>query len=81
MINPDEYLETYGADVLRTYLMFVGPYEAGGEFSDRGIGGIVRFLDRVWRMATKIHLRGRGEPEIHRRGRGERRGGAEGRGE
>ncbi len=53
VINPDEYLETYGADVLRTYLMFMGPYEAGGEFSDRGIGGVVRFLDRVWRMATR----------------------------
>jgi leucyl-tRNA synthetase len=32
------------------YLMFMGPYEAGGDFSDRGIGGIVRFLNRVWHI-------------------------------
>jgi leucyl-tRNA synthetase len=53
VINPDEYIETYGADALRTYLMFMGPYEVGGDFSDRGIGGVVRFLERVWRLATK----------------------------
>jgi leucyl-tRNA synthetase len=53
VINPDDYLETYGADVLRTYLMFMGPYEAGGDFSDRGIGGVVRFLERVWRLGTQ----------------------------
>jgi leucyl-tRNA synthetase len=52
VINPDEYIETYGADVLRTYLMFMGPYEVGGDFSDRGIGGVVRFLERVWRLVT-----------------------------
>jgi len=53
VINPDDYLETYGADTLRTYLMFMGPYEAGGDFSDRGIGGVVRFLERVWRLGTQ----------------------------
>ena len=34
------------------YLLFMGPYEQGGDFSDRGIGGVVRFLDRVWRLVT-----------------------------
>jgi leucyl-tRNA synthetase len=53
VINPDEYIDTYGADALRTYLMFMGPYEAGGDFSDRGIGGVVRFLERVWRLVTE----------------------------
>ncbi len=56
VINPDDYIEMYGADVLRTYLMFMGPYEAGGDFSDRGIGGVVRFLDRVWRLVTESGL-------------------------
>jgi leucyl-tRNA synthetase len=52
IINPDEYLDAYGADVFRVYLLFMGPYEAGGDFSDRGIGGVVRFMDRVWRLIT-----------------------------
>jgi leucyl-tRNA synthetase len=52
LINPDEYLDDYGADVFRVYLVFMGPYEAGGDFSDRGIGGVVRFMDRVWRLIT-----------------------------
>jgi leucyl-tRNA synthetase len=50
LINPDEYLDAYGADIFRVYLLFMGPYEAGGDFSDRGIGGVVRFMDRVWRL-------------------------------
>jgi leucyl-tRNA synthetase len=52
VINPDDYIAAYGADALRCYLMFMGPYEAGGDFSDRGIGGVVRFLNRVWGLAT-----------------------------
>jgi leucyl-tRNA synthetase len=50
VVNPDGYLERYGADVLRLYLMFLGPFEQGGEFVDRGIGGIDRFVNRVWRL-------------------------------
>jgi leucyl-tRNA synthetase len=52
IINPDEYLEAYGADVFRLYLLFMGSYEMGGDFSDRGIGGVVRFMDRVWQLIT-----------------------------
>jgi leucyl-tRNA synthetase len=52
IINPDDYLDAYGADVFRAYLVFMGPYEAGGDFTDRGIGGVVRFMDRVWRLIT-----------------------------
>jgi leucyl-tRNA synthetase len=52
VINPDGYIAYFGADVFRLYLMFMGPYEAGGDFNDRGIGGAVRFLDRVWQMVT-----------------------------
>jgi len=50
VINPDEYIKKYGADVLRTYLMFLAPFEAGGDFQDRGIYGIVRFFERLWRF-------------------------------
>lgn len=50
VVNPDEYVERYGADTLRMYLVFLGPFEQGGEFSDRGIGGVQRFLHRAWRL-------------------------------
>ncbi len=45
VVNPDEYIETWGADTFRTYLMFLGPYEEGGDFRDQGISG-VRALPR-----------------------------------
>ena len=48
VVTPDEYYVSHGADTLRTYLMFSGPFDQGGEFSDQGIGGAARFLKRVW---------------------------------
>jgi len=53
VINPDGYISRYGADVFRLYLMFMGPYQVGGDFSDAGIGGVVRFLERVWTIVTQ----------------------------
>ena len=53
IVSPDTYIERYGADAFRTYMLFMGPYEAGGEFSDRGLGGAVRFLNRVWQFVTE----------------------------
>lgn len=50
VVNPDQYIEDYGADTLRTYLMFLGPYEQGGDFSDQGMAGMRRFLNRVWQL-------------------------------
>jgi leucyl-tRNA synthetase len=47
VVNPDEYIKTHGADVLRMYLLFLGPFEEGGDFSDQGIRGISRFLGRL----------------------------------
>ncbi|WIG61672.1 MAG: Leucyl-tRNA synthetase [Ktedonobacterales bacterium] len=51
-ISPDGYIAQHGADAFRTYLMFMGPYESGGDFTDRGLGGVTRFLDRVWQLVT-----------------------------
>jgi leucyl-tRNA synthetase len=47
VVNPDEYIDRYGADTFRTYLMFLGPYQEGGDFRDSGIVGPQRFLSRV----------------------------------
>jgi leucyl-tRNA synthetase len=69
VINPDEYIDTWGADTVRTYLMFMGPYDQGGDFSDRGISGVRRFLSRVWNLVVKHAKRlSRGAaPAAHRR--------------
>jgi leucyl-tRNA synthetase len=48
IVNPDEYIEHWGADAFRTYLMFLGPYEQGGDFRDASISGTRRFLDRLF---------------------------------
>jgi leucyl-tRNA synthetase len=50
VVNPETYIERFGADTLRVYLMFLGPFERGGEFNDDGIAGVSRFLQRVWRL-------------------------------
>ncbi len=47
VVNPDEYIDRYGADTFRTYLMFLGPYQEGGDFRDSGIAGPQRFLGRL----------------------------------
>jgi leucyl-tRNA synthetase len=53
VVNPDQYLDQHGADVFRMYMMFLGPYEEGGDFRDEGIAGIRRFLDGVWRLVRE----------------------------
>lgn len=48
VVNPDEYIEKYGSDALRTYLMFLGPYDQGGDFRDTGMNGTYKWLSKVW---------------------------------
>jgi leucyl-tRNA synthetase len=52
VIAPDPYVKEFGADVVRTYLMFLGPWDQGGEWSDTGISGMARWINRVWEIAT-----------------------------
>ena len=52
VIAPDEYVAEAGADAVRGYLMFIGPWELGGEWNDRGLVGVSRWLNRVWSLAT-----------------------------
>ena len=52
VVSPDEFVEKYGSDVFRMYLMFMGPFTDGGDWSDKGITGIVRFVERFWTMVS-----------------------------
>ncbi len=49
VVSPDTFVEKYGSDAFRMFLMFMGPFEQGGDWSDTGIKGIVRFIDRLWK--------------------------------
>ncbi|MCC7369010.1 MAG: leucine--tRNA ligase [Chloroflexi bacterium] len=53
VVNPDDYVGTIGADAVRCYLMFIGPWDQGGPWNPSGIGGVTRFLNRVWALATE----------------------------
>jgi len=53
VVIPDEYISKYGADTLRTYLMFLGPYSDGGDFRDSGIEGMGRFIRKVWKLLSE----------------------------
>ena len=48
VVNPDAYVAELGADAVRAYLMFVAPWEQGGEWDDSGISGISRWINRLW---------------------------------
>lgn len=54
VINPDDIIRDYGADTLRTYIMFIGDFEKAAAWSDNGVKGCKRFLDRVWNLADKV---------------------------
>ena len=50
VVNPDALVAEYGADAVRTYLMFIGPWDQGAPWSYQGIEGVTRFLGRVWSL-------------------------------
>jgi leucyl-tRNA synthetase len=62
VVNPDEYFTQWGADAFRMYLMFIGPFEEGGDFRDSGISGVKRFLDRLW--ASVMTMRTDDAPDV-----------------
>ncbi|HTE46839.1 MAG TPA: class I tRNA ligase family protein, partial [Gemmatimonadaceae bacterium] len=67
VVNPDEYIERWGADTFRTYLMFLGPYEEGGDFRDQSIAGVRRFLDRIWSSIERATEVGAPDPQVMRK--------------
>lgn len=64
VINPNDYIEKVGADALKTAMLFMVPYEQGGEFNDRGVGGVVRFLNRVDSLVNQSEDRPETEEEL-----------------
>ena len=60
---PDELVERYGADTIRAFLMFIGPWDQGGPWNPTGIDGMHRWLGRVWGAAP-------GRPHAERRSGG-----------
>jgi leucyl-tRNA synthetase len=69
VISPREVVEPYGADTARCYILYLGPAEQDADWSDEGVGGIHRFLARLWRIATDVveqtqgvETRAKGEP-------------------
>ena len=53
VVNPDQLVRSYGADAVRTYLMFIGPWDQGGPWNSQGIEGVARFLNRVWAVVVE----------------------------
>ena len=67
VVNPDQFIEQWGADSFRTYLMFLGPYEEGGDFRDSSISGVRRFLERLWLAARVATGNGAPDPSVMRK--------------
>jgi leucyl-tRNA synthetase len=61
--DPDELVQRYGADTVRLFLMFMGPWDQGGPWSPTGIGGVHRFLNRVWALVLDPTYREPGDPD------------------
>lgn len=53
VVNPDDYVARYGADTVRGYLMFIGPWDLGGPWDPSAIEGVSRFLTRVWNVVVE----------------------------
>lgn len=60
---PDKYVEKYGADTVRCYMMFIGPFDAGGSFKAENLEGIWRFLNRVWSLTNDAWVENSGREE------------------
>jgi leucyl-tRNA synthetase len=54
VVSPSEYVDRYGADALRCYILYIGPVDQDADWSDEGVGGIYRFLSRLWRLGVDV---------------------------
>jgi leucyl-tRNA synthetase len=67
VVVPDEYIDRWGADTLRTYLMFLGPFQEGGDFQDKSIAGVHRFLSRLWSSVAEMRTDGESDTDVMRK--------------
>lgn len=67
VVNPDEYIAKYGADALRTYLMFLGPYDQGGDFRDTGMHAMHKWLQKVWETVQTVEEGSETAPELRQK--------------
>ena len=58
VISPTPYVERYGADTARCYILFIGPPDQDADWSDSGVEGVHRFLGRLWRLAAEVAEQG-----------------------
>ena len=63
VVNPDDYVSRLGADAVRAYLMFLAPWEQGGEWNDSGISGISRWFKRIWSLVIEEYRCTRGHDD------------------
>lgn len=63
VVVPDQYIQEWGADAFRTYLMFLGPYQEGGDFRDLGLQGPYGFLSRLWDTIVPVSALGDAPPD------------------
>jgi len=66
VVTPDDYVSQMGADAVRVYLMFIGPWEQGGDWNDNGIVGMGRWLNRVWSLVTADYQERKTDLELSR---------------
>ena len=66
VVGPDEYVARYGADTLRMFTMFMGPWTQGADWDSAGIDGVSRFLHGVWRLALSARVPGERDEALER---------------
>ncbi len=66
VVNPDEIVQKYGADTLRLYEMFMGPFDQAIAWSEQGVKGVARFLEKVWKLSLENTIKDKSSPEILR---------------
>ena len=63
VVSPDTHVKEVGADTVRAYLMFLGPWDQGGDWSDAGINGMARWMNRVWEISQRDASVLKGDPD------------------
>ena len=63
VVSPDTHVQEVGADTVRAYLMFLGPWDQGGDWSDAGINGMARWMNRVWEISQRDASVLEGDPD------------------